>query len=277
MATEKRTLGKSARGAGRTDDRITLTVARSGRELRTELRCGDETVWTGPWEVELRRNGQPVRPCRGWDEACWTSEEGNDYLELVGQFGDGYRIERHLLLAQADRLLLLADAIFAPEAAKIDYRSCLPLAPSVQFEAAEENAEGFLLNRRRLGLVLPLAMSEWRSTAKAGAIVGRDGVFEMHQAAQGRAMFCPLLIDLDRRRFRSPRTWRQLTVAENCQAQPADVAVGYRAAIGNRQWLIYRALCSKGNRSVLGHNLSSQFLVARFQPKGAVKALVEIE
>jgi hypothetical protein len=41
--------------------------------------------------------------------------------------------------------------------------------------------------------------------------------------------------------------------------------------------LIYRALASKGNRTLLGHNLLSETLVARFSNTGEVDPLVEIE
>ena len=74
-----------------------------------------------------------------------------------------------------------------------------------------------------------------------------------------------------------PVTWRQLTVGESLRAQPRDVAVGYRVAIGSRQWLIYRSLAAAASRTLLGHNLSSETLVARFARSGEVKTLIEIE
>ncbi len=46
---------------------------------------------------------------------------------------------------------------------------------------------------------------------------------------------------------------------------------------GGHQWLIYRALASKGNRTLLGHNLVSETLVGRFRRDGEVESLVEIE
>ena len=55
------------------------------------------------------------------------------------------------------------------------------------------------------------------------------------------------------------------------------MAVGYRVAVAKRQWLIYRSLAAKANRTLLGHNLSSELLVARFAPDGEVETLVEID
>ena len=87
----------------------------------------------------------------------------------------------------------------------------------------------------------------------------------------------PLFIDLDRSRFRRRMTWRQLTVAESLAPVPRDVAVGFRIAIGDRQWIIYRSLAASGNRTLLGHNLATESLIARFGEDGEVTSIVEIE
>jgi hypothetical protein len=90
-------------------------------------------------------------------------------------------------------------------------------------------------------------------------------------------MFAPLFLDLKPRRMRRPLTWRQLTVAEGLEIQPNDAAVGYRVMVGNQQWLIYRSLAGAGNRTLLGHNLASETLVARFGRDGEVRPLLEVE
>ncbi len=90
-------------------------------------------------------------------------------------------------------------------------------------------------------------------------------------------MYAPLLMDLDPRRSRQPLTWRQLTVAENRKTVSSDVAVGYRVQIGCRQWLIYRSLAERANRTLLGSNLSTEFLFARFTPDDEAQPLLEIE
>ena len=66
-------------------------------------------------------------------------------------------------------------------------------------------------------------------------------------------------------------------MAESLATVPAERAVGYRVAIGKQQWLIYRSLAAKGNRTLLGHNLSTETLVARFAADGEVTPIIEIE
>jgi hypothetical protein len=100
---------------------------------------------------------------------------------------------------------------------------------------------------------------------------------ELRQSADCRGLYAPLFFDLDRLRMTCPPTWRQLTVAALLASQPADVAVGYRVAVGRQQWLIYRSLAEKANRTLLGHNLSSEMLVASFDRSGEVVPLLEIE
>jgi hypothetical protein len=120
---------------------------------------------------------------------------------------------------------------------------------------------------------MPLALSEWRSDSRYGRFDGRV----LYQSAAGAGLYAPLFVDISPRRLRKPRTWRQLTVAEDLRLMPRDVAVAYRVQIGARQWVIYRSLETTGNRTFLGQNLTSEFVVARFDPDGEMDPLIEIE
>jgi hypothetical protein len=53
--------------------------------------------------------------------------------------------------------------------------------------------------------------------------------------------------------------------------------VGFRIQVEHRQWLLYRSLTRPANRAVLGHNLISESLFARFTARGRVIPLVEVE
>jgi len=110
-----------------------------------------------------------------------------------------------------------------------------------------------------------------------GALVAGSAGLELRQATVGQSLLAPLFLDLDRHRMNGPLLWRQLTVAHAGVVQPADVAVGYRVAIGKKQWLIYRSLARSADRTLLGHNLQSETLVARFDRRGEVRSLIEIE
>ncbi|HEY1599735.1 MAG TPA: hypothetical protein VGG64_09045 [Pirellulales bacterium] len=256
-----------------------LAVTRHGNDLRTELACGRDVLWSGVWTCEIRRNGVPLvpEPDAEWDEVCWTSTEDADYLELELALPNNIRVQRQMVLAREDRFLFLADAILGDESASLEYRSVLPLSSEITFDAATESREGYLVGRKARALVFPLALPEWRAEPCPGGLEAVDGGLALRRATTGSRMYAPLFLDLDPQRLVRPATWRQLTVAETRRTLPADLAVGYRVQVRNKQWLIYRSLGERGNRTVLGQNLVSEFLVARFNTTGVIEPLVEIE
>jgi len=254
-----------------------LTVLYPEQWVKLELGCGKDVLFSGTWELEVRIDGRPAVPASAWEEVCWESDEEVDYLELEIGLTDGLRVQRHFALARQDHFLLLADAILGRRRGALEYRGCLPLCPGISFQGAEQTREGFLVGRKPRGSVLPLALPEWRVDVRTGELTQTEQGLELRQWCEGPRLFAPLFFDLDRRRMARRLTWRQLTVAESLEIQPSEVAVGYRVAAGKHQWLIYRSLAQKANRTLLGHNLSTEMLLARFHRCGEVEPLVEIE
>ncbi len=258
----------------RTSERLTVLYHES--PLQIELACGKDVLWSGAWQLDVRLDGKLLEPGSDWGDLCWISDDDADYLELELELGE-VRVQRQILLAREDRFLFLADVVLGEQPGKIDYRGCLPLLPGVEFRAADESREGILAGVKRRAAVLPLALPEWQADERIGELARTAAGLELRQTCEGRRLYAPLFFDLDRNRHRKRLTWRQLTVAESLEVQPPEVAAGYRVAIGRQQWLVYRSLAEKANRTLLGHNLSSEMLVARFDESGEVEPLVEIE
>jgi len=254
-----------------------LTVVYPGDSMRVELSCGKDVLWSGLWEWDLRVDGRPVEPASDWEEVCWVSDEDVDFLELEIVLGGDVHVQRQMLLAHEDRFLLLADAVLADRPVALEYRTRLPLCKGVSWRQSGESREGLLVAGKRRASVLPLALPEWKADCRRGELLRTEAGLELRQSFQGRGLYAPLFLDLDRRRHTRRLTWRQLTVAEALEVQPDDVAVGYRVAIDQQQWLIYRSLTGRANRTLLGHNLSTEMLVARFDRTGEVEPLVEVE
>jgi len=253
-----------------------LGVLYRDRQVQMRLRSQGSDLLSGVWQLSVRRNGRPARVASEWEEVLWVSDEGVDCLEVSAQFSDGIRVERQMLLA-AEGFLVVADVVVAQRPGALDYRTCLPLAPGVRFEGAAESHEGILWDRRRRAMVLPLALPEWRADPRPGSLVQTERGLQLCQSSKGRGLWAVLFVDLLPRRFRWPFTWRQLAVAENFATQPPDVAAGFRVLVGRQQWLLYRSLAAKANRTLLGHNLSGEMLLARFDRDGEVHSLLEIE
>lgn len=263
--------------AGRTARDVSLEVDYSGREICVELKSGGGVLARGKWTCRVCENGRRAKPATAWEQVLRVCDEEADYLELSSEWNEGLTVERHVFLARKDKFLLLADAVLARQPAQLEYRSHWRLGPGVVFRGAKESREGFLVTRRRRALVLPLALPEWRAEAGVGTLAQLNGGLQLRQAVRGQNLFAPLFFDLSSSRFAQALTWRRLTVAERLQAVANDAAVGFRVQIGNQQWLIYRSLAPKANRTLLGHNLSSETLVARFRRDGEVDALLEVE
>jgi len=275
------------------------SVAYGEQGVRVELESGRHVLVSGSWDWELRDDGVSVEPRGAWSEVCWLSDDNSDYLELEIPLTAGLRIQRQMLLARKDEFLFLADAVLGAAAAggkprELEYRARLPLAADVTAQAAEETRE-LMLHAAKKGtvpffsadsekgdsppraMVLPLALPEWRADPRGGSLAAVAGALELRQTSRGQNLLAPLWIDLAPQRYKRAYTWRQLTVGEQLQIQPRDVAVGYRVQFGKRQWLAYRALVQPGNRTLLGQNLSSEFFVGRFRRDGETEAVVEVE
>ena len=290
------------RNWNRNDERVAVLFA--GQACELELVASGQVATSGAWRFVVTQQGQQLLPVTDWESTCWYTDEDVDYLELEIELTAGVKLQRQIVLAREDRFLLLADALMSPQGAGLEYRSLLPSPPQVEFRGAEESREGLFVQSRvattavrgvvsqsasrpatyssrsavmPLAKVMPLGLPEWRAQQNPGELKAIAGGLELRQSAAGQRLYAPLFIDLDRSRFRRRMTWRQLTVAESLTPVPSDTAVGFRIAIGPQQWIIYRALASRSNRTLLGHNLATESLIARFGKDGEVTSIVEIE
>jgi hypothetical protein len=254
-----------------------LTVSHGGQTVRCEFASGAELLLSGRWSAEVRTDGANAESAGEWREVCWVSDDDCDYLELEMELSAGLRIQRQMLLARDDQFLFLADAVLGERPCELSYRSRLPLARGLTVNAATETRELLLEADLARALVLPLALPEWRADPRGGSLGIEGDALELRQTWHGRSLFAPLWIDLSRRRADRAFTWRQLTIAEQRQNQPRDVAAGYRVQFGRRQWLVYRSLTEPRNRTLLGQNLSTDFFLGRFDREGETEPILEIE
>lgn len=255
-----------------------LAIDYGGAAVRCELSSGDTVLLSGEWSLQVTRDGEVLPAADKWENVCWISDEDVDYLEIEAELAPGLRVQRQALLARKDEFLLLADILLADAPRQFVTRAAWRLTSAARPRLARESREGVLAAPACQALLLPLALPEWRQERRAGELTATESSLELtHRTTEARALYAPLFFDLRTRRNRKPATWRQLTVAENRAILPVDAAAAFRAQVGQEQWLFYRALDGRGNRTVLGHNLVSEFLAARFDRTGQATAIVEIE
>ncbi len=256
-----------------------LAVAYADDPMSVSLSVGRSRLLGGVWSHTTLRDGQPVAAVGTWEEVCWQSDHDCDYLELTLELEHKMRLERQILLSREDHVLYLADIVLAGDGQprQLAHSLSLPLGRGVDWKPEAETRDGVLADGKPRAAVLPLALPEWRSDGRGGSLETVDGSLTLVQQGTGRALCCPLVLDLKPRRIAKERTWRQLTVAESLEELPPDVAVGYRIQSGRDQWLVYRSLAPAANRTVLGQNLSSEFCAGRFHKTGQVAEWIEIE
>lgn len=270
---------RSGWGAGQ----LLLAVDFAAPDLPVELLCGRRPLLTGSWLPDVRCGTQRLDPAGAWECVCWFTDEDGDYLELEMPLRGGVRLQRQFYLARRERFLYVADALLHSQPTTWEYVAQLPLAPGVAGQGEMETREARLLHSRAAagsptaGRVLPLALGEWRADRAGGDLECLENQLQLRLRSLGRALYVPLWLDLDPRRAKRPLTWRRLTVAERLRIAPADVAVGYRVQVGRQQWVVYRSLAHRCDRTVLGAHVVSEFLLGRFTPGGTVEPLVEVE
>lgn len=244
-----------------------------------ELAHGRRMLLQGLHDFAVTLDGQPVarRADSHWELVCWESDDDVDYLELEMELAGGTRVQRSYLLIREDDALLMSDVVLTTGASKLRHRVCLPLAEAVVFHAEQETRDGWLVSDKPLARVLPLGLPEWRVDPRGGQMFMEAGVLVVEQEVDGSALMAPLFLDLSRRRGKYEGTWRQLTVAEDRRIQPRDVAVGYRAQVGDDQWLLYRSLAPVALRTLLGQHLGVEFYCGRFDDDGESEQLISVE
>ena len=256
---------------------VQLMVRYPGQSMEMEMSVGGHRLWSGPWLGEVRRNAAPVPPESRWEAVCRYTDKDVDYLELAIDLAAGLRLERHVVLGRTDRFLLLADAVLGAEPARLQYCGRLPLDPAVTLRRTKRAREGRLFEgKKRLATVLPLALARAQRLAGKRRLDARAPRRLLAALAAGGprpAAVCAAVVRPGSPPLARPLSWRPLSVGQAMQVQPADVAVGYRIAAGRKQWLVYRSLAKPGNRTLLGHNLTSETLVARFHHNGRVEQL----
>ncbi len=210
---------------------VRLALNYADEPMRIELAVGRKRLLAGLWSSQTTCDGEPVRFRGEWEQACWQTDDKCDYLELCTELSHGLRLERQVLLSRTDRVLYLADVVISADGTphELTHSTRLPIGPGMTWQPEEETRDGVLASGKLRAAMLPLALSEWRSDPRGGRLEPVDEALGLSQQANGRAMYCPLLIDLDSRRAKKDRTWRQLTVGEALEAVARDVAVGFRA------------------------------------------------
>jgi hypothetical protein len=254
----------------------------SDSDVHIEVYAGRRQMIAGGWQTMIQTDGVEQQPAGAWSEVCQYSDDDVHYLEIEQPWTDGLLLQRQFILIRDDRCLLLADSVIPANPAdatprRIHYTSRMQLPAKMKLVHEPETREMFFDDNGRRALLIPLAASEWNiGPTDAIAKQADDGCLVLSAAGANR-LFAPLWFDLQKRRFKRKRTWRQLTVADQLRISARHEAVAYRIQVGSEQWALYRSLADKVCRSFLGKHLIADFFLSRFDPEdGEHEALVTV-
>lgn len=257
-----------------------LLVTWNGDVPEISLSALGKQLLEGRWEFSLTVNGTEVSGDGEWSAVCWNCDEDADYLELQMDLDGGYTLERQILLPRNQHFVFLSDIVNGSEAARLEYRSLLPVSAGYSGIVDEETHELSLKTKGLATRVFPLGLSQERDFFQPGSLnLNEQGQIELHQeVAEATALYVPLVIDWEPELKRKPADWASLTVSEAGKISPRDVAAGHRLRIGKHQLLVYRSL-KKGDvaRAVLGHHTSYESVIGRFDSDGELTPLLFVE
>ena len=116
----------------------------------------------GRWEFSLTVDGTEISGDGEWSAVCWNSDEDADYLELQMDLEGGYTLDRQILLPRNQHFVFLSDIVNGSEAARLEYRSLLPVASGFTDAVDEETHELSLKTKGLAARVFPLGLPQDR-------------------------------------------------------------------------------------------------------------------
>lgn len=278
----------------------------SGEDIQVEITGGRSIVFQGHHQTMVSVDGATMEPKGPWEYTCEYSDDDVHMIEFEQPHSGGVVLQRQWMVVRDDRCVMVSDAVIPDrnstsppesmtESPEITCVSRLPLADGIEVIQDEETRELVLThgNKKRC-MALPLAANEWRvGPSDCQVSVSEDRHLVVTTRGRG-TVYSPIWLDFQTRRFRRPRTWRPLTVAEGLSMIPRSTAAAFRVQFGSEHWVLYRSLSYpsvsadsqstphepiiRTPRSFMGKHLIADFFAARFHPgDGGMEELVTVD
>ena len=262
-----------------------LTVQYSDPSMHTELSVGGEVLWSGPWQWEVRCNGVPAADRSPWEVVCRACRRRRGLPGVADRVGRR-PADRASSRARPARPLPPAGRRCAGRSTggTAILRAIAPLWGNIlsreqgDCRGPPSSAETNVWRRwRRWGCPRVAAAgsrASCRQTANPrGSRLGNSSC-SRRPMPDGCSLRCGSI---------SIRTDNAAADVAAAQRRPGDASPagrhGRRFSRRRRKAAMagLSIACQPGNRTLLGHNLTSETLVARFHRNGRVQPLIEVE
>ena len=258
--------------------RIALAINQQGADWEI---ANEVTLASDSGLPRLELNGKRLSQVdKSWATNCYHTDEDIEFLEVEYYFEEHVTLQRQFVLVREDELLLVADSVLTEANSadsQVSYTREIHVNASVRIQHEVETRELYLRDEKIRSLIIPLGLGEWKTDRTAGYLESDKQKLTYSISIQGKALYAPLVFDLNPIRSMQPRTWRQLTVGEDLEVVSKDDAVAYRVQVGSGQWVIYRSLTGgDANRTFIGENQICDFYIGRFDGDTECDELLQI-
>jgi hypothetical protein len=251
-----------------------LEIDYSRSDVSLDLSADGYSLLHGPLVSELVVDGRAIETTGEWNSACSYADDEGAYLELQLCLTDSLRIDRQLFLARDHHFLLLADAVVATGATRVDYCLHLPLATGAALKADTTTREWRVGPAR----IFPLWLPQDRVLSAVGNCIHSESRLDMSYTVGGPGLYLPVVIDWHPRRRRTAADWRTLTVTEPGRVVSPSGAAAHRLRLGTDQLVIFRGLAPTHDpRAVLGMHIWYESLFGWFKRNGVLDPLMATE
>jgi len=243
-----------------------------------DVLTGNVPFLSGEWGHELKVNGKSVPSSGDWSCCCWNLDEDAVFIELQLEQEDVATVIRQALLLKQESVLLLSDSVRLPAAGKVQLRRKFPLIPGWELAEDTLSRELQLVRGSQRVRVFPWSGPQMKLERTDETIKATGDQIRVSVQGEGAAFYSATMLDWNPKRGDEPVDWQRVTVCEDAQYIPPEVAVGHRLRIGKKQWVLYHSHQKPAiPRSVMGIHTLSETVVASLNNKGDVTTMVEVE
>ena len=185
------------------------------------------------------------------------------------------------MLMRDEGVVYFADALIAEKPDEWSVQSLWTTPNDIHLQSEPKTTEGKLVRsgnqEQTAALLLPVAMPEWRRSPSHAKMGFHGSTLFLQCDTQSKNLYSPLVMSLRGNERPQAFTWRQLTIAEELQIQPRNVAEAYRVQVNRDQWVFYRSLTPCTRRTVMGLHLNTEFYAGRFsRSDGEFEPIIEV-
>jgi|GEM_PF-2699025 len=241
-----------------------------------EVSVLDQALIRGAWTASVTAGGQ-TWTSGAWSCCCWYSDSEADFCELKWEPAPGVTVFRQLLWSRVDHFLFVAEEVRAPGMTGISIESRLPIVAGWKALADGRSREWQLHHGDSVARVLPIFAAQERVQNSDCFLSCENNSILMRSSREQTSQYCAYVIDWSAQRREAPAHWGPLTVAEEGQRVPPQIACAARWRMGDRLWIVFhQAEKGDSSRTALGLHSPHETVIASVAD-GKYKSLVEVD